>query len=241
MAKNDRSRRDVHALDEHGNLLCNPRDKEAAHRAEMGDIAIGEGREVTCQKCLSRQLRLPIATKDQASENQERLPAILRTIADDIPKETNEVSDRSAETANRPVPFVRIRGLVSMAADYGPGDGIDPKQEQRQKVHRQRKHKPNYANQRLANQIFDALCLSSLLSEMGLDEFSVSAVRPNGPNGLFLVEIQCRNPNLPVDPGQIEQRLKAASGQFRCEVTRFLHRKKAPGLKFRVLPSTSSP
>lgn len=33
-------------------LACNPRDREAAHRAAMGDIAIGERADVTCQKCL---------------------------------------------------------------------------------------------------------------------------------------------------------------------------------------------
>jgi hypothetical protein len=41
----------VHALDENGMVLCNPRDREAAHRADVGDIVIGAGDAVTCTKC----------------------------------------------------------------------------------------------------------------------------------------------------------------------------------------------
>ena len=46
--------RDVHALDENGMVVCNPRDKEAAHRAAQGDIATGDCAAVTCRKCLAR-------------------------------------------------------------------------------------------------------------------------------------------------------------------------------------------
>ncbi len=44
----------MHALDADGNILCNPRDPEAAHRADVGDIATGTGDEVTCVKCRKR-------------------------------------------------------------------------------------------------------------------------------------------------------------------------------------------
>ena len=46
--------RDMHALNEDGMVLCNPRDKEAAHRAEMEGIATQDEKAVTCRKCLSR-------------------------------------------------------------------------------------------------------------------------------------------------------------------------------------------
>ena len=49
-----RTKRDVHALDDDGMVLCNPRDREAAHRAEIGDIATGTPDRVTCRKCLAR-------------------------------------------------------------------------------------------------------------------------------------------------------------------------------------------
>ncbi len=53
VARDSRQKRDLHALDEDGMVLCNPRDKEAAHRAEMEGIATDERAAVTCRKCLS--------------------------------------------------------------------------------------------------------------------------------------------------------------------------------------------
>jgi hypothetical protein len=51
MIKDTRSKRDRHALTEEGTVLCNPRDREAAHRAQMEGIATDEGTAVTCRKC----------------------------------------------------------------------------------------------------------------------------------------------------------------------------------------------
>jgi hypothetical protein len=53
MPRDKRDRRDLHALDEHGMVLCNPRDKEAAHRAQMEGIAMDDRLKVTCRHCLS--------------------------------------------------------------------------------------------------------------------------------------------------------------------------------------------
>src|SRR5262245_33334173 len=51
---NDRRRsRDLHALNEDGMVLCNPRDREAAHRAEMEGITTENRAEVTCRRCRS--------------------------------------------------------------------------------------------------------------------------------------------------------------------------------------------
>jgi hypothetical protein len=52
MSRN-RPKRDLHALNDDGMVLCNPRDKEAAHRAEMEGIATDDRSRVTCRKCLS--------------------------------------------------------------------------------------------------------------------------------------------------------------------------------------------
>jgi hypothetical protein len=46
-----RVKRDRHALDAEGMVLCNPRDREAAHRAQMEGIATDERARVTCRKC----------------------------------------------------------------------------------------------------------------------------------------------------------------------------------------------
>jgi len=53
MPRDRRTTRDRHALDADGMVLCNPRDKEAAHRAEMEGIATEDRAAVTCPKCLA--------------------------------------------------------------------------------------------------------------------------------------------------------------------------------------------
>jgi len=52
-------KRDLHALNEDGMLFCNPRDREAAHRAQVEGIATDDRTAVTCEKCraLMRQPR----------------------------------------------------------------------------------------------------------------------------------------------------------------------------------------
>ena len=49
--RDDRDKRDLHALDEEGRVVCNPRDREAAHRAEVEGIATERFEDVTCRKC----------------------------------------------------------------------------------------------------------------------------------------------------------------------------------------------
>jgi SAM-dependent methyltransferase len=50
--KDRRGKSDIHILNSDGMVACNPRDREAAHRAAIGDISIGGAREITCRKCL---------------------------------------------------------------------------------------------------------------------------------------------------------------------------------------------
>lgn len=52
-----RDKRDLHGLDEHGMVICNPRDREAAHRAEAEGIATERLHAVTCRKCLDRMTK----------------------------------------------------------------------------------------------------------------------------------------------------------------------------------------
>jgi hypothetical protein len=57
MPRESRRKRDLHALNEDGMVLCNPRDREAAHRAQMEGIATDGPTAVTCRKCLSLMYR----------------------------------------------------------------------------------------------------------------------------------------------------------------------------------------
>ena len=45
-------KRDLHFLNAGGMVACNPRDKEAAHRAEVEGIASDDPQAVTCKKCI---------------------------------------------------------------------------------------------------------------------------------------------------------------------------------------------
>lgn len=49
--RRERKKRDMHFLNEEGMVACNPRDREAAHRAEVEGIATEEAQDVTCKKC----------------------------------------------------------------------------------------------------------------------------------------------------------------------------------------------
>lgn len=66
MPKDERTKRDLHALNADGMVLCNPRDKEAAHRADMEGIATDDRARVTCRKCLWLQY------KNDNAENAEK-------------------------------------------------------------------------------------------------------------------------------------------------------------------------
>jgi len=47
----ERATRDLHFLNKDGMVACNPRDREAAHRAEVEGIATEHVASVTCRKC----------------------------------------------------------------------------------------------------------------------------------------------------------------------------------------------
>jgi len=52
MSRDKRQKHDLHGLDENGMVLRNPRDKEAALRAQTERIATENWEAVTCRKCL---------------------------------------------------------------------------------------------------------------------------------------------------------------------------------------------
>jgi hypothetical protein len=65
MPRDKRQKRDLHALDGDGMLLCNPRDKEASLRAQTERIATDNWEAVTCSKCLSFIYKLNKAHREQ--------------------------------------------------------------------------------------------------------------------------------------------------------------------------------
>jgi hypothetical protein len=65
MSRDTREKRDLHALTGEGMVLCNPRDREAAHRAEMEGIATDDPAAVTCRKCRELLYKLSRESRDQ--------------------------------------------------------------------------------------------------------------------------------------------------------------------------------
>lgn len=64
-----RPHRDLHYLNKEGMVACNPRDREAAHRAEVEGIATENVEAVTCKKCWEaiRREKERIRSKDASS------------------------------------------------------------------------------------------------------------------------------------------------------------------------------
>jgi hypothetical protein len=65
MTRGRKQKRDLHALNDDGMVLCNARDKEAAHRAEMEGIATDDRAAVTCRECLSLLYKRDKARKEK--------------------------------------------------------------------------------------------------------------------------------------------------------------------------------
>lgn len=53
MIQREQRQKKLHFLNADGMVACNPRDREAAHRAQVEGIATENLRAVTCRKCLS--------------------------------------------------------------------------------------------------------------------------------------------------------------------------------------------
>lgn len=69
MSRDTREKRELHALTEEGMVLCNPRDKEAAHRSQMEGIATEDAGAVTCRKCLELLYKLAKEKREGGDES----------------------------------------------------------------------------------------------------------------------------------------------------------------------------
>ena len=58
--KRKRETQELHYLDPDGRVACNPRDREAAHRAELEGIATSDPLAVTCRDCRVVMKRLGV-------------------------------------------------------------------------------------------------------------------------------------------------------------------------------------
>lgn len=65
MTQSRKTRRDLHALDADGKVLCNPRDREAAHRAQAEGIATDIREDVTCPNCIPLLFKLEKSKRER--------------------------------------------------------------------------------------------------------------------------------------------------------------------------------
>ena len=65
MSRDTREKRDLHALNADGMVLCNPRDRKAAHRAQVEGIATDDHAAVTCRKCREQLYKLEKEGREQ--------------------------------------------------------------------------------------------------------------------------------------------------------------------------------
>jgi len=63
-----RRKQDLHFINEEGMVACNPRDREAAHRAEVEGIATRSPKAVTCKKCWAAMRKTGIRINSLDSE-----------------------------------------------------------------------------------------------------------------------------------------------------------------------------
>jgi len=69
MPQDTREKRDLHALTAEGMVLCNPRDREAAHRAQAEGIATDDRAAVTCRKCRELLYKLERDEREDGSSS----------------------------------------------------------------------------------------------------------------------------------------------------------------------------
>ena len=122
------------------------------------------------------------------------------------------------------------------------GDGVDPKEERKQRIRSMAADKRDYSALRLASQIRTVLDL--VLMQCGnplLASFAVGAVEPSPSGGNFVVQVYSTDPTADYDPREVKKTLDALRPKFRSEVAQEVTRKVTPVLKFDVLPPGVQP
>ena len=125
------------------------------------------------------------------------------------------------------MPFRKRRFERPLTDAFGPGDGIDPRDEQRTGgsfVARNRKAL------QLCRQVEHALQLAFAgCGDPVLQALVVEAVQPHPDSSRMLVIVSGESP-------ESSTRLAAAAGLLRREVAAAIHRRKTPDLLFQVRP-----
>lgn len=121
-------------------------------------------------------------------------------------------------------------------AEWREGDGVDPRIEKKREK-RFSAQKSDYSALRLASQIRNILDL--LIPQSGhplLASIVVGTVEPYAKGSNFVVQVYSTDTAADYDPNEIKAALDGLKSRLRTEVAKDITRKKAPELKFDVLP-----
>lgn len=134
-------------------------------------------------------------------------------------------------------------GIEALVQEVREGDGVNPRDEAKQKLRRARNLLPGeefHQQERLAAQIRTAVDLAlQAASSPTLNALIVHNVLRQ--KGTVVVVLLPRDPTLPVDIVESTAALKRAEGMLRREVAAAITRKETPNLKFIVLPVGTEP
>ncbi len=133
--------------------------------------------------------------------------------------------------------FRRIKDAYRMVAELRDGDGVDPKQERRNRQRSRVESKNDHSVERLAAQV--ERCANSNLGLGILTDFVVRRVS-HGKGNHFLIELVCADSKLFYDPLEAQQAAIALLPRLRSELAREIHRKKVPSLSIRIVATAGS-
>ena len=134
-------------------------------------------------------------------------------------------------------PFASRR-RPDVCGELGPGDGVDPRDEGRDR------RSPDRANRKtlqLCHQVAETLglVLAGECSDQTLQSLRILAVRP-APDASQLAVMVCSDGLEPgEDVSSILQRLERVAGRLRTEVAASISRKRVPRLLFYVVPAAN--
>jgi len=128
------------------------------------------------------------------------------------------------------------RSIASVTDELGVGDGIDTREERRQRSRNSSKKRDN-STVRFAGEIRNILDMEILhCGHPILASFLVATVEPYGVGTNFFVRVYSTDSSLKYDPDEVKSAPLEMKPKLRMEVVGTINRKKAPDFKFDVLP-----
>jgi ribosome-binding factor A len=127
--------------------------------------------------------------------------------------------------------------VVSLCAEVGTDDGIDPRTLLR-KPTRKKTHRKTYQVCKQAEKTLN-LVLAGESNEPVLHELMVYAVEPNPDSTNLLVIVEANSTSVPLDENEVLEALQRSGGRLRSALATAINRKRTPQISFRFIASTS--